>query len=264
MPGNYVSLNREECQIYGEGKIDLGADLGLVRLTSAGNARHYINENKTNLDILLGIDFYIKEDILEIIAREIDSISELPATDMNGDTYNKGIIELAGKELAGIYKDELNLFGKVKEIPPPLKHTIFFNELKLKWNDATNSWLSYGEIGIGSIDNTQINKRVKGLIEVQIKRSGDICDIYLEIDKKHWYYFGYTRGVMQTHSSNQEYIDRIKVLKPNERKQKIRTKAGGLSYIYMVSTERKKDAFYYKYLRTLEDEKDKEEINEPE
>ncbi len=262
LPGNYVSLNREDCQIYGEGKIDLGADLGLVRLTSAGNARHYINENKTNLDILLGIDFYIKEDIIEIIAREIDSISELTATDMNADTYNKGIIELAGKELAGIYKDELNLFGKVKEIPPPLKHTIFFNELKLKWNDATNSWLSYGEIGIGNIDNTQINKRVKGLIEVQIKRSGDICDIYLEIDKKHWYYFGYTRGVMQTHSSNQDYIDRIKVLKPNERKQKIRTKAGGLSYIYMVSTERKKDAFYYKYLKTLEDEKEKEEINE--
>jgi hypothetical protein len=178
---------------------------------------------------------------------------------MNTDTYNKGIIELAGRELAGMYKDELNLFGKVKEIPAPLRHTIFFNELKLRWNDETNSYMSYGEIGIGSIDNTQINKRVKGLIEIQIKRSGDICDIYLEIDKTHWYYFGYTRGVMQTHSSNQLYVDRIKVLKPKERKQKIRTRAGGLSYIYMVSTERKKNAFYYKYLESLKDEKEESE-----
>ncbi len=259
LPGNYVSLHREDCQIYGEGKIDLGADLGLVRLISAGNARHDIKENKTTLDILLGIDFYIKEDIIEIIASEIDSISELEPTDMNADTYNKGIIELAGRELAGMYKDELNLFGKVKEIPAPLRHTIFFNELKLMWNDATNSYISYGEIGIGSIDNTQINKRVKGLFELQIKRSGDICDIYLEIDKTHWYYFGYTRGVMQTHSSNQLYVDRIKVLKPKERKQKIRTRAGGLSYIYMVSTERKKNAFYYKYLESLKDEKEESE-----
>ena len=233
--------------------------MGLIKLISAGNARHHINDNKTTLNILLGIDFFIDEEILEIIASEIDSIPELPATDMNALTYNKGIIELAGKELAGLYKDELNLFGKVKEIPSPLKHTIFFNELKLMWDDDANSYRSYGKIGIGSINNTQINKRVNGLIEIQIRRSGDICDIYLEIDKMNWYYFGYTRGVMQTHSSNQEYVDRIKILKPKERKQKIRTKAGGLSYIYMVSTERKKSGFYNRYLQTQEKEEEQEE-----
>lgn len=259
LPGNYVSLHREDCQLYGEGKIDLGAELGLIKLISAGNARHHINDNKTTLNILLGIDFFIDEEILEIIASEIDSIPELPATDMNALTYNKGIIELAGKELAGLYKDELNLFGKVKEIPSPLKHTIFFNELKLIWDDYANSYRSYGKIGIGSINNTQINKRVNGLIEIKIRRSGDICDIYLEIDKMNWYYFGYTRGVMQTHSSNQEYIDRIKILKPKERKQKVRKKAGGLSYIYMVSTERKKSNFYNRYLQTQEKEEEQEE-----
>jgi hypothetical protein len=262
LPGNYVSLHREDCQLYGEGKIDLGADLGLVKLISAGNARYYINDNKTRLNVLLGIDFFIDEEILGIIAREIDSIPDLPPTDMNAPTYNKGIIELAGRELAGLFKDELNLFGKVKEIPAPLKHTIFFNELKLMWDDNANSYRSYGKIGIGSINNTQINKRVDGLIEIQIKRSGDICDIYLEIDDMNWYYFGYTRGVMQTHSSNQEYVERIKFLKPKDRKQKVRTKAGGLSYIYMVSTERKKGRFYNRYLETKEQEEEKEQSNE--
>ncbi len=262
LPGNYLCLHREDCELYGEGKIDLGADLGLVELISAGNARHYINDNKTRLNILLGIDFFIDEEILNIIAREIDSIPDLPPTDMNAPTYNKGIIELAGRELAGMFKDELNLFGKVKVIPPPLKHTIFFNELKLMWDDDANSYRSYGKIGIGSINNTQINKRVNGLVEIQIKRSGDICDIYLETDRRNWYYFGYTRGVMQTHSSNQEYIDKIKYLKPKDRKQKVRTKAGGLSYIYMVSTEYKKGQFYNRYLETREKDKEREENNE--
>ena len=257
-PGNYLSLHREDCHIYGEGKIDLGVDLGLIKFSAAGNARHKINENVTTIDMLLGMDFFFDENILDIIANEIDSIPDAVATDLNTSTYNKGIIELAGKDIAGLYKDELNLFGKVKEIPPGLKHTIFFNELKLAWNDATNSYRSYGKIGIGSINKTQINRRVDGLIEIQIKRSGDICDIYLEIDKNHWYYFGYTREVMQTHSSNKEYIEKIKEKSPKDRKQKVRTKGGGLSYIYMVSTDRKKDRFHFKYLEAQEEQKDNE------
>jgi hypothetical protein len=259
MAGNYLSLHREDCEIYGEGKIDLGADLGLVKLVSAGNARHKINKNITTIDMLLGVDFYIDEDIIGVIAEEIDSMPDAEATDLSSMTYDKGIIELAGKQVAGLYKDELNLFGEVKEIPPALKHTIFFNELKLRWNDMTNSYRSYGKIGIGSINETQINRRVNGLMEIQIKRSGDIFDIYLELDENHWYYFGYTRGVMQTHSSNKEYLEKIKVLNPKDRKQRVRTKGGGLSYIYMVSTDRKKDRFLYKYLESRKEEEDLKE-----
>ncbi len=256
LPGNYLSLHREDCEIYGEGKIDLGVDLGLVKLISAGNARHKINKNLTTIDMLLGVDFFINENIIDIIAEEIDSMPDAVATDLNSLTYDKGIIELAGKEIAGLFKDELNLFGEVKQIPPALKHTIFFNELKLRWNDATNSYRSYGKIGIGSINETQINRRVNGLIEIQVKRSGDIFDVYLELDEDHWYYFGYTRGVMQTHSSNKDYLGKIKALNPKDRKQRVRTKGGGLSYIYMVSTDRKKDRFYFRYLEAMEEDKE--------
>ena len=94
-------------------------------------------------------------------------------------------------------KSELSLFGTLKAMPPELKHTIVFNELKLRWDDETNSWVSVGKIGIASINNTQINKRVDGLLELQMKRSGDILDFYLQFDRRTWYYFGYTRGVLQ-------------------------------------------------------------------
>ena len=79
---------------------------------------------------------------------------------------------------------------------------------------------------------------------MQVRRSGDISDIYLEIDRRTWYYFGYTRGVMQVHSSNTRFLDRIKELKNRQRRTKIST---GTSYIYMVSTDEKKNAFYRKY-----------------
>jgi len=250
IPGNYLSLHREDCQLYGEGKLDLGVDLGLVQMHTAGNLRHDINKNTTTFDLFLGMDFFFEEKILDVMAYELDSIPEAPATDLNRTTYNRAIIELAGKSDAQAFKDELNLFGTVRSMPEALKHTLVFNELKLEWNPESRSYLSVGKIGIGSINNIQINKLVDGLIEIQVKRSGDICDIYLEVDQK-WYYFGYTRGVMQVLSSNKEFLDPIIALKPNERKQKVRNK-GTQSYIYMVSTDRKKTLFYRRYQQVLE------------
>jgi hypothetical protein len=250
LPGNYLSLHREDCELYGEGKLDLGIDLGLVNVSTAGNLRHNINNNTTNLDVFMGLDFFFEEKILNIMAYELDSIPGLPAVDMNRLTYNKAIIELAGKSDAKAFKDELNLFGTVRSIPQGLRHTIVFNDLKLEWNPETRSYMSIGKIGIGSINDIQINKLIDGFIEIQVKRSGDICDIYLEVDNK-WYYFGYTRGVLQVLSSNKEFLDPIIAMKPKERKQKVSGK-GTLSFIYMVSTDRKKALFYRRYQDILE------------
>ena len=259
MPGNYQSLHRENCELYGEGKIDLGVNLGLVKFSAAGNYRHSITENKTTIDLVLGMDFYFKDEIIAVMANELDSLHEIQAVDLNRITYNRAMNEFMGKEKTQAFKDELNLFGTVKEIPPEIKHTIVFNDLKLEWNDESNSYLSVGKIGIGSINNIQVNKLVDGLIEMQVKRSGDICDIYLEVDRNTWYYFGYTRGVMQVLSSNRSLIDQVMELKPKERKQKVSNRGSGDSYIYLISTDRKKALFYRRYQEVLEERQKKEE-----
>jgi hypothetical protein len=104
-------------------------------------------------------------------------------------------------------------------------------------------------MGIASINSTQVNKRVNGLIEIQVRRSGDICDIYLEADRRNWYYFGYTRGVMQIHSASSQVLDRIKDL--NNRQRRLQAQ-GGESYIFMISTDAKKNTFVRRYLDETE------------
>lgn len=249
LPGNLVTLHRENCQLYGEGKIDPGAKLGQIKLTAVGNLLHKSIENQTEMEIMLGIDFYIADDILNVMAAEIDSMPSLPATDLNSPLYTKGVVELIGKTRYDAMKSELSLFGTLKETPAELKHTILFNELKLRWDDEANSWVSVGKIGIASINNTQINKRVDGMLELQIKRSGDILDFYFQVDRRTWYYFGYTRGVMQVHSSNNTFLEMMKKLKPNERRQKV---TSGETYIYMVSTDVKKNTFLRRYREVQE------------
>jgi hypothetical protein len=244
LPGNLVSLHRENCELYGEGKLNLGEKLGQVKITATGNTTHNTVTNDTKMDLLLGLDFYISENIINIMASEADSMPNLPAVDLNRPAYIKNVIEQIGKTKYNAMKSELSLFGSMKEFPPELKHTLVFNELRLKWNNESNSWISVGKIGIASINNISVNKRVDGMIELQIKRSGDILDIYLQFDRRTWYYFGYTRGVMQIHSSNSVFLDKMKKLKPGDRRMK---EATGESYIYMVSTDAKKNTFLRRY-----------------
>jgi hypothetical protein len=90
---------------------------------------------------------------------------------------------------------------------------------------------------------------VDGLIELQIKRSGDILDTYFQLDRRSWYYFGYTRGVMQIHSSNNTFLDKMKKLKTSDRRMNVST---GESYIYMVSTDVKKNTFLRRFRQVTE------------
>lgn len=240
LPGNYMSFHRFGCEQYGEGKLNLGVDLGQVKLETVGNVRRNLPENKTNFDIVLSADFFLAPKALDIMGETLDSLPANPV-DMKRSVYRKSMVEMMGQEAYDVMQDELSLFGFLKEIPPAIRHTIVFTDLKLEWNDLSNSYHSVGPIGIGSIDDIQINKTYEGFLEVVKKRSGDLFDFYIKVDNNNWFYFGYSRGVMQTLSSSNEYIQTIKDLKVRERKMKV--DRGETPYIFMLSTNRKMNMF---------------------
>lgn len=250
LPEDYLSLHREDCRLYGEGKLDMGQDLGQLRLKTFGNVTHNLPANETTLDVVLMIDFFMAESMIDLMANEIDSIPDLEPVDLKRSVWTKTLNSIVDSQTFRRMNDELTLYGTIKQLPPELKHTFVFNELKLRWNDETNSYLSIGKIGIASINNVQINKKVDGLLELQIKRSGDIMDFYLQLDQKTYYYFGYTRGVMQTLSSNRLYVETIMNMKTRDRKMKV--PRNETSYIYMISTDRKKNGFYRRFRDILD------------
>jgi hypothetical protein len=260
LPENYLSLHREDCDLYGEGNVNLGQDLGQVKLHTFGSVKHDINANETTLDLVVSIDFYMADAMIKLMANEIDSIPDLEPVDLNRSILKKYMVAAVGNEKAQKVRDELNLFGTVKNLPDQLRHTFVFNDLKMKWNDETNSYRSYGKLGIASIDNVQINKKMNGFMELQIKRSGDIFDFYLDPGNHIYYYFGYTRGVMQTLSSNKVFVETIMNMKPKDRKLKV--SRNETSYIYLISTDSKRDKFYYRYRDAMEG-KDSNEQEEP-
>ena len=245
MPGNYISLNTVSCRVYGEGKINLGENIGQVKLTTVGNAIHNLSDNTAEFDLIMAVDFFFSDAALKVMA---ENISEEPIEFLDYDrpTYERGLSELTGKEMADKLISEISIYGSYKKVPAELIHTLVLTDLKLKWNPNTGSYVSEGPIGIGNINKKQIHKPVRGIVELLKKRNGDVLSIYLEASEHNWYFFTYQRGLMQAISSGDDFNTIIKELKPDKRKVKAQYK-GGMSFQYIISTGRKKKFLLKKY-----------------
>ena len=245
LSGNYLRLSTRDCMEYGEGRIHTGLVLGQVRTSSSGSVEYNLETGEANLDVALVLDFYMSDDAFEIMANEIDSFPNLEAIDLSSEEYMKKIAILVGQDRAERLQAEMGLYGEYQEDVPELNKSLFFPQIKFKWNQLTQSYLSEGKLSLGNINGIPVNKKVPGIIELQKKRSGDLLDIYIELDQRHWYYFGYTRGVMHCLSSKREFNYTISDLKTRQRKMK--TPRNQVPYIFITATARKKAMFLRRF-----------------
>lgn len=256
MPGNYLSLNTTNCVMYGEGKFDMGADLGQVELNSVGSATHYTANDSASISLLMSVNFFFETKALKEMARDIELyLNNLEAVDFGRPEYFKGLSEILGKDKADKAVADLNLYGTIKRFPDELEKSFFFNDLTFKYNPELKSFVTEGKLGLGNILKTQLNRFVNGAIKIdKLRGNNDKITIYIEADPTTWYYFEFYKGLMSVVSSNQVFNNIIKELKPANRKQDVKT---GPSFMFNICSPAKKDNF----VRTMKrfDEQPEEE-----
>jgi hypothetical protein len=245
--GNYLNYHKYNCIEYGDGQLNLGVNLGQVKLNTFGTASFNTINKEVKLSVLLAIDFMFDPVIIKNMANKIDSFPDLMGLDITEPLYTNMQNQIMGRIKGEKYREEMLLLGKPKEMPADMLHTLNITSLNLRWNHETRSYQSIGKIGVGNILNTQINKLVEGFIEITKRRSGDYMDIYLKLDAKNYYYFGYTRGVMQAYSSDNGFVNAIRNLSLKQRQMDIAK--GETSYIYMVSSDSRMRNFFRNYQR---------------
>lgn len=234
--GNYLSLDDSRCFVYGEGQLNFGSDFGQLDITTVGNVINNLVNDSTQFEIMAAIDFPFSDDALKVMSDQLSTNPNLQATqDLGRPAFERGMTELVGKEKADKYLGELNLYGSFKKLPEELRHTLWITELKMAWNNQTRSYRSIGPIGIGSIDRVSINRRLNGWVEIVHKKSGDQLNIYLEPENGAWFFFSYSRGLLQTIASSSAFNDEINKLKPEKRVSKVKDKP---DFEYMLSTDR--------------------------
>ncbi|HTF03774.1 MAG TPA: hypothetical protein VK826_07095 [Bacteroidia bacterium] len=221
LPGNYISFSTKNCTVYGEGKMNLGSDLGQVTMMPIGNATHNTITQTTDFDLVIAIDFYMSEKAMDVLIEDINASTSLAGTEATRPTFERALNEIVGQKKADKLISDLKLYGSYKKFPDELKYTFFFTDVKMVWNQKTRSYISTGKLGLGSIGNTQINKFVPGVIMLKRNKGvgTDILSIYLELDNSKWYTFRYTSGTMLTYSSNTKFNDIIKEIKDDDKKK---------------------------------------------
>lgn len=249
--GRLVSLQRDFCLQHGEGLVNLGVDLGQIKLSPAGSVNHLLNENEVKTELVMALDFFFADAALDTLASELQEARGLDAMSLTSGFFEKNMIELAGKTDFNEFNNQLMLYANEAKLPNSTQHTMLLGNLKFKWYTEQGMYLNYGKIGIATINNKPINKYVEGYMQIFKRRSGDIIKFYFELPNKDYYYFSYTRGVMQTLSNNEDYVNAIQAIK--KRKRKLKTSRRETPYRYIIATEQNKVQFI-RNIRLFEEE----------
>jgi hypothetical protein len=241
--GNQLSLSTARCMLSGEGKMQVGTGLGRLQMTSAGEISYFTLVDSTTLDLMTALDFFFPEEALKVMADAINA-SESKGADISSLNYTRPLREFAGNEEADKIMTELSLYGQFKRFPEVLNHSLVLTPLRLKWNGDMRSFLSQGDVGVGYIGRTPVNKLVNGYFEVSKRRSGDVINLYLVPAQDQWYFFTYSNGTLQAISSNKDFNDRITGLKEGDRV--LKEEKGVPNYQFIIGTAEKKDSFLRK------------------
>ncbi|MBI5219363.1 MAG: hypothetical protein HY958_10580 [Bacteroidia bacterium] len=259
MPGNYLHIHRTICNIYGEGKMDFGADFGQLKTEPIGNISQDYEKGETKMDIVMTLKFYFNESSIKRMGEMIAEAQNLNGVNMSRKTYIKALRELIGVEKADKWISQVAL-GNLKKYPDELEELILLSDVKMKWNGATHSYRSDGKIGIGSIYKKQVNKYVDGYIEIEKKRSGDIFTMYFQVDESTWFFFNYRAGQMLGLSSDRDF--NMAITETKKDKLNLEVKKGEVPYKYYVATEGQKKKFLRRFEEgagvTKEDDDDEE------
>ncbi|NNC82814.1 MAG: hypothetical protein HKN79_04490 [Flavobacteriales bacterium] len=241
LTGNLIALSTQSCQVRGEGQFNFGLDLGQVDMRPVGRFVNNTAEEKFNFTAMFPLDFHFSEQAMKSMAEDFEKFPQLKPLVLQNSVYPLGLKEILGLEEADKLISQLTLTGSVKKLPAELASTMVLTDIFFKWDAEEALYVSEGPIGLASLGKKEVFAQVNGIIRMQKKRGGDAITIYLEMDDEHWYYFDYTRTLMQAYSSNQEFNDIVMNTKEDERKMK--GEKGEDPYNYLLSSKRKKDIF---------------------
>jgi hypothetical protein len=239
---NVFRLYDKQCKTKGDGLMDLGISLGRIGIETAGFVEYNILSDKEDLRLFLLLDFFFSEKALEIMAEDIFLSPGIENFDFESEFYAKTLGRIVGKEEAEILLLEMETRAEFVDFPKALNHTLSFTDLQLEWDAKEKAFISEGSIGLGSMQDYQLNSYLNdSYIKIKKGRSNDILTIFLVTESYESYYFNYKAGVMRARSSNPAFNEAIQEL--SEGKRKASNKGGIPAYRYQIAAEQSVDRF---------------------
>ena len=208
--GNFMAMSEEKKLIYGDGKFNLGFETEGFFVHSAGYANYKLSDTSFIMKISMIVNMLLPAQATKMM---YDSISE-QSSQASSDYFDTRVLKISLPELVDekiLRKLSDNMEEEISsKNMEDLQKTFFFSDLTMTWSQPTRSYVSVGDMGLRSIEKYQIERKVKGKIEITKRRGGDDMVIYLQQPQGSWYYFKYQKGVMAVISSDILFNEIIK------------------------------------------------------
>lgn len=238
--GNLLSFNSNTCVMHGEGEMSIGDGRSQMKISSYGTIDYNLNNDNMEMDLVLGLQFFFSEDILEAMAGRMNEETILEGTNFSRPAFKVALAENMKVKDRKEFEQDIADYGAPEEFPKSLQATLLFSEVKMKWTPEAISFLSQGKIGVGSLGDNMVNKKIDGFIEIQRKRRGDEIHIYMEPDRSTQYYIEYKRNVMQIYSTQEAVMNIIKELDLDKRRNE---EKGMPPFTYTIGSKGKMNRF---------------------
>ncbi|WP_018343502.1 hypothetical protein [Cytophaga aurantiaca] len=216
--GNFLSYNDNTSGIKFGGKFDILKPDANVTAYTSGIGRAKLIEDEYSFNYFISFAFKGNTVPLAAMATNISSLSIQPPIQDEATAFEESTVkyqqekdDLLFQKLAEFIEDAGVASYKSKRasgqsgisaLSSNFQKGIVFSEIKMNWSPEYKAFYSVGPIELASILKTDINKAVKGYIEIKKSISGDIITIYLEPTYGNWYFIKYENNRLAYASSS--------------------------------------------------------------
>lgn len=241
LPGNYISIKKAGCNMFGDGKFVFFNDPNVFKVSTIGSFTTAKDSTKIKASML--IDFPFNEGVLEKFAEQINEFPDLVPVEIDKTPYAKALRELLPLEKADKVLQDINLYGELRKGYDEIKKAIFITDITFKWNPLTLSYVSKGKIGVGHMFRKEVFKYIDGVIEIKKTKKEDIISVFLQIEETKFFYFTYSTrtGIADAYFSDESLTTTIQETKAD--KLKTKGEKGEKDYEYRAGSKSKAFAF---------------------
>lgn len=246
---NLLRISVRNCNIQGEGLVDLGVDLGQFKMENYGTVQYNYQTETTDLELIMGLDFFFDERVLVPMFTSVDVPDNKPLN-LNSQKFRKYLEKHQGPEQTDLSLSEYLSQGRFNKLPEPLKRPIMLGDVRLRWNQPSRSFVSYGPIGLINLYENQVLRQLNAHMEVRRSRGGDTFTLLVRSSEsgdagigREWYFFNMNNNQLKALSSVAEFNEAISKLRSRQRQ-----KDGGPNeppYSFTLEAERRPYDFFH-------------------
>jgi hypothetical protein len=246
---NLLRISTRNCIIQGEGVVDLGVDLGQFKMNNYGTINHNLQTSITNLELVMGLDFFFSDRVLMPLFTSVN-VPENSILNLNSQKFRLFLAKHTGAESAGLLLSEFLSNGRFHRLPAALNQPIMLGDVRMRWNQPTRSFISYGPIGLVNLGQNQVVRQLNGHMEVRKMRGGDSFTLLIRSSEsgdagigREWYYFNMNNDELKVLSSVNEFNEAVTQLRPRQRQ--LSGGSGERPFSFFLAEERRPYDFFH-------------------